>query len=125
MQLLLLLLLWLFGIRVPAPPPGSPPASPRSPVEATVPRLAAVPDPAYGQLLCGHRANAREPDCDVCKLLDADSKSLVIELANPLKMLVHESKPLFERAVIRLNILRRVVWCARSIALTKRQAQGW
>ena len=55
-----------------------------------------MPDPAYGQLLCGHRANAREPDCDVCKLLDADSEALVIELAHPLKMRVHESMPLFE-----------------------------
>ena len=76
---------------VPAPSPGSPSAFPRSPVDATVPRLAAVPDPAYGQLLCGHRVNAREPDCDVCKLLDADSEALVIELANPLQICVQES----------------------------------
>ena len=84
------------GHSVSAPPPGSPPVPSRSPVEATVPRLAAVPDPAYGRLLCGHRANARQPDCDVCKLLDADSEAMVIELANPIKMQIHASMPLFE-----------------------------
>jgi hypothetical protein len=39
--------------------------------EAAVPRLGPVPHSAYGRLLCGHRVNAKVPDCDICKLLDA------------------------------------------------------
>ena len=38
--------------------------------EAAVPRLGPVPHSAYGRLLCGHRVNAKVPDCDICKLLD-------------------------------------------------------
>jgi hypothetical protein len=38
-----------------------------------VPRLGPVPHPAYGRLLCGHRVNARVPECDICKLLDRRS----------------------------------------------------
>ena len=45
----------------------------RLPDEAAVPRLGPVPHPAYGRLLCGHRVNARVPECDICKLLDRRS----------------------------------------------------
>jgi hypothetical protein len=55
-----------------------------------------VPDPAFGQLLCGHRANAREPDCEICKYFDTDAKAGVIELVSLLKMFFHDSKPLFQ-----------------------------
>ena len=80
----------------PPPPPGSPPSSSRPSVEATVPRLGDVPDPAFGQLICGHRANARQPDCEVCKYFDTDAKADVIESAIPLKKYAPDTEPSFE-----------------------------
>ena len=80
----------------PPPPPGSPPSVSRSFVEAAVPRLGDVPDPASGQLLCGHRANARQPDCEVCKYFDTDSKTNVTESAIPLKKFTPDTEPSIE-----------------------------
>ena len=85
--------------RIAASPARSPVVARHSapaPVEATVPRLAAVRDPEYGRLLCGHRANERKPDCDVCKLLEPNAEALIIDLVNPLQVRIHESVPVFE-----------------------------
>jgi hypothetical protein len=80
----------------PPPPTGSPPSFSRSSVEATVPRLADVPDPAFGQLMCGHRANARQSDCVVCKYVDTDAKAGVLESALLLKEDASDIAPSFE-----------------------------